>query len=268
MDPEQLAVTTTSTAPDDLDAAIAAYAEAGFAGVEFAAADLRAALEDGHGIEEVATLLDAHGLDCVGGVGGKLACFGEDVVADNATIRENAALFEALGGDVVVVGLDSPAGDAGPAVLEEYAAALGAFADGVELTVCVEFNWGETVRSMRAAAEIARRADHPRVRTLFDPAHYHCTPTKFAELTDENVATLAHVHVDDVPALPGELTRVNDDRVLPGEGHLDLDALFGRIEDGGYGGYFSIEMFDEELRALPEDEAARRLYDGVATLLD
>jgi sugar phosphate isomerase/epimerase len=267
MDADQLAVNTTSTEPTDLPAALAAYAEAGFAGVEFNAGHVRAYLDDGNTVADLRDLLDRHGLDCVGGVGGALACFGDDPVADNDGVRENAELFGALGGDVVVVGTDGPGGSPGPEVLEDYADAVGAVAETVDVTVCIEFNWGPTLRSMRAAAAVARRADAD-VATLFDPAHYHCTPTKFAGLTESNVATLGHVHVNDMPAIPGELARVNDDRVLPGSGALDLDALFGRIETGGYDGYVSIELFDDDIRALPEQEAARRLYESLAVLLD
>lgn len=264
MDADRLAVNTTSTDPDDLAAAIAAYADAGFAGVEFSPEHVRSYLGAGHSVEELRALLASEGLDCVGGVGGKVACFG-DVAADNDDVRENAELVAALGGDVVVVGADGPGTTPGPAVLAEYADALGTLADLVEPTVCIEFNWGPTLRTMRSAAEVVRRADRPNLRSLFDPAHYFCTPTKFAELTEGNVATLGHVHLDDMPPIPGELADVNWDRVLPGEGCLDLPAIVERIE-AGYRGYYSVEMFDEELQALPQPEAAQRLYRSVEGL--
>lgn len=266
MDPDRVAVATTSTDPDDLEATLAAYADAGFAGVEFHPDHLREYLEGGHTVGELGALLDGYGLDCVGAVGGQVSCFGDDIGADNAAIRETAELVASLDGDVLVVGTDGPGGSPGPEVLEEFAAALGEFAALVGPTVCVEFNWGPTVRSLRAAAEIVRRADAPNLRSLFDPAHYHCTPTKFGELTRENTATLGHVHLDDMPPIPGELTEVNADRVLPGAGSLDLAGMLERIESGGYRGYYSIEMFDDDLRALPQREAADRLYRSVEHL--
>ncbi len=63
---------------------------------------------------------------------------------------------------------------------------------------------------------------------IFDPAHYHCTPSKFDQLMPENVATVRHVHVDDMRDKPAELSNRNSDHVLPGQGILDLPALFGR----------------------------------------
>lgn len=263
MESDRFAVATTSTAPDDLEAALAAYADAGFGGVEFDPDHVRSYLTGGNSVEDLRGLLVAHDLECVGGLGGRVACFGDD----DGAVRENAELIGALGGDVVGVGTDGPDGPAEPAVLEEYADALGALADDVAPTVCVEFNWGPTLRTLRSAAEVVRRADSRNLRALFDPAHYYCTPTKFAELTTGNAATLGHVHLDDMPPIPGELADVNADRVLPGEGCLDLPRMVELIETE-YDGRYSVEMFDEGLRSLSQEEAATRLFRSVERTLD
>jgi 4-hydroxyphenylpyruvate dioxygenase len=119
------------------------------------------------------------------------------------------------------------------------------------------------VKSLRTAAEIARRSRARNVGVVFDPAHYHCTPTKFDQLTPENVATIRHVHVDDMADKPAELSNCNSDRVLPGRGCLDLKAILRRLEKFGYGGYYSIEMFSEKLWAMPARKAARLMYDSL-----
>ena len=61
-------------------------------------------------------------------------------------------------------------------------------------------------------------------------------------------------------AKPGELSDCNADRVLPGEGILDLPALIAVLERHGYAGFFSIEMFNADLWAMPAAEAAERCY--------
>ena len=71
---------------------------------------------------------------------------------------------------------------------------------------------------------------------------------------------ILHVHVDDMREKPGDLSNCNDDRVLPGEGCLDLKALLGRIESFGYRGFFSLELFNADLWQLPVEEAANRSY--------
>jgi 4-hydroxyphenylpyruvate dioxygenase len=87
-------------------------------------------------------------------------------------------------------------------------------------------------------------------------------------LDADSVPFIAHVHVDDMADKPGELCNCNSDRVLPGEGCLDLKQIFGRLEEFGYKGYFSIEMFDEELWAMPAVESAKRMYDSLQYLCD
>jgi len=48
--------------------------------------------------------------------------------------------------------------------------------------------------------------------------------------------------------------------VVAGQGCLDLPALFGQLEKRGYSGYFSIEMFSDELWAMPAEKAAQIMY--------
>ncbi len=45
------------------------------------------------------------------------------------------------------------------------------------------------------------------------------------------------------------------DRVLPGEGVLDLPEIISVLERNGYEGYFSFETFNAGLWQLPNNEA-------------
>lgn len=68
------------------------------------------------------------------------------------------------------------------------------------------------------------------------------------------------MHVNDMANKPGELSHCNADRMLPAAGILDLHGLIGRLEEHGYAGSFSIEMFSEDLWQQPASEAAARCY--------
>ncbi|HYI24655.1 MAG TPA: TIM barrel protein, partial [Thermomicrobiales bacterium] len=72
-----------------------------------------------------------------------------------------------------------------------------------------------------------------------------------------------HVHLDDMANKPADLSNCNADRVLPGAGVLDLAVIIGRLEEHGYDGFFSMEMFNEDLWALPAAEAARQCYQSL-----
>jgi sugar phosphate isomerase/epimerase len=268
----QLAINSVSTIRHPLDVCLAAYARAGFRNVEFALRHVREYLEAGHALADVRRMLEAHGQRCIGGYETAVECFSphEQRAKNHARIVENARLLAELGGTNLVVGTDGPPDRTAVAdPIGEMAAVFAEVSESVQETgvcLCIEFNWSPLVKSLRTAAAIARRSGRPNVGVIFDPAHYHCTPTKFDQLTPENVATIRHVHVDDMRDKPAELSNCNSDRVLPGQGILDLQALFGRLEEHGYEGFFSIEMFNEELWAMPAELAARQMYDSLLPL--
>ena len=88
-----------------------------------------------------------------------------------------------------------------------------------------------------AAAAYVRRVGHPNLKTMFDSFHANIEEENLPRAFSENVAEIAHVHVS------------NNDRGVPGRGHIDFPALFRVIKSSGYDGWLTIEAFG---RALPE----------------
>jgi 2-keto-myo-inositol isomerase len=134
--------------------------------------------------------------------------------------------------------------------------------------IAVEFNASPVIKSLQSAVRMAQKADHPRVGVLFDTAHYHVTPTKLRDINEGSVRYIKHVHLDDMPDIPADLTHRDFDRVLPGEGVLDLPEIIAALEKSGYEGYFSIEMFSAKLWRLSAKEAARRCYESLLPLCE
>ena len=270
---EQLAINSVSTRHKDLDEALAAYDAAGFRSVEFVMSHVKDWLAAGHTVDDVRRLLAAHHLRAIGGFETSVECFSapETQRANHDLHRANAQLLHDLGGGTLVVGTDGP-GQPPPdplAALDIIAAALRDLAtsiEGLDVTIALEFNWSPLVKSLQSAVLVAQKVHHPQVGVLFDPAHYYTTPTKFDHLNPDTVPWIKHVHLDDMRDKPGDLSHCNDDRVLPGQGILDLPALIARLEQHGYDGYFSIEMFDRDLWQLPATEAARRCYESLLAL--
>ncbi|NUM54242.1 MAG: sugar phosphate isomerase/epimerase [Candidatus Hydrogenedentes bacterium] len=270
---EQLAINSVSNLPHGLEANLDAYAAAGFKNVEFYLKHVWDYIKKGHSPKDVRAMLDARGLKCIGGFETIVKCFAPDDVRrkNHATVRQNAELLKELGGSILVVGTDGPnpaqrkAGDP----IKAMAQAFNDVARSIErtgVTLCIEFNWSPYVKSLRTACEIARLSRRKNVGVLFDPAHYHCTPTKMEHIDGASVPFIRYVHVNDMRNKPGELSDCNADRALPGKGCLPLRELFGRIEQHGYRGYFSIEMFDQELWNMPPMKSARIMYDSVVQL--
>jgi len=268
----QLAINAVSTRHADLEEALAAYAAAGFAHVEFPLGQIKEYLAQGHSLADIRALLDRYGLRCIGGFEGVLEAFSspESQARSQALIVENARLLGALGAPTMVVGTDGPSQPV-PDPLGPLAQAFARVARRIEdtgVTLCLEFNWSPLVKSLRTAVEVAERSGAPHVGVVFDPAHYHCTPSKFEQLNAHSVPFIRHVHVDDMRDKPGELSDCNADRVLPGQGCLDLRALFGQLDRYGYQGFYSIELFNDELWALPAEQAAKLLYESLLPFCD
>lgn len=93
------------------------------------------------------------------------------------------------------------------------------------------------LNTMAAAAAYVRRVDHPYFRAMFDTFHANIEEENPTKAFSENAAEIAHIHV------------CNNDRGVPGRGHIDFRAIFRAIKSSGYDGWLTIEAFG---RALPE----------------
>jgi D-psicose/D-tagatose/L-ribulose 3-epimerase len=87
------------------------------------------------------------------------------------------------------------------------------------------------------AVAYVRRVAHPNFRAMFDSFHANIEEEDLPKAFSTNAAEIAHVHV------------ANNDRGVPGRGHIDFPALFRVIKLSGYNGWLTIEAFG---RALPE----------------
>lgn len=267
MNRSNLAINSITTTHADLPAALAAYAQAGFPNVEFHLPLVHDWLAAGHTVDDVRHLLAQHNLRSIGGFQHGVECFSspESQRTNHALQLENARLIHELGGGTLVVGTDGPPTPS-LAALDTVAATFATLArqlEGLDVTLALEFNWSPLVKSLASAARVCELVNHPQVGILFDPAHYYTTVTKFDDIRAETVRWIKHVHVNDMANKPGELSNCNSDRELPGQGILNLHAIFDALKTHGYDGFHSIEMFSDDLWALPAPEAARRCYESL-----
>jgi D-psicose/D-tagatose/L-ribulose 3-epimerase len=91
--------------------------------------------------------------------------------------------------------------------------------------------------TMGAAAAYVHRVDHPNFKAMFDTFHANIEEENLPKAFSENAPEITHIHVS------------NNDRGVPGRGHIDFLALFRAAKSSGYDGWLTIEAFG---RALPE----------------
>ncbi len=111
------------------------------------------------------------------------------------------------------------------------------------------------------AVALIDEVDEP-LGLLFDTWHLWDTPDVLDHIRAE-AHRFPAVHVNDWR----DPTRGWDDRALPGEGIMDLPAMFAALEDGGFEGWYDLEIFSSDtypdsLLKLDPIELVRRGREG------
>jgi sugar phosphate isomerase/epimerase len=95
----------------------------------------------------------------------------------------------------------------------------------------------------------------PNVGLLVDSYHLHAAGEPMSSIAAIPRDKIVHVHINDAPAIAIE--EINDfERVLPGQGVIDLQGFLAALGQTGYAGPISLEVFSPVLNALPPEESA------------
>ncbi len=120
------------------------------------------------------------------------------------------------------------------------------------------FEWS-AVRSLRAALTVY---DGPLV---IDTFHWSLGDRQLEDLRACDPSRIAVVHVNDAPSR--SLAHLGDaDRVLPGEGVLELGDFYTTLGKIAYDGVYSVELFNPRLWEDGPGPAARSAYRAMSRL--
>lgn len=126
----------------------------------------------------------------------------------------------------------------------------------------------EFIYNMPATLELIADIDspHDNVGLLADCFHWFTTGATAADIEALRPEQVVHVHINDAPDKPRD-EQMDGERLLPGEGVIDLHAFLGALKRIGYEGPVAVETFGKELPALGFDEAARRTAAAVRSVM-
>lgn len=96
----------------------------------------------------------------------------------------------------------------------------------------------------------------PNVGLLLDAWHWHHAGATTEDIVAAGRDRIVHVHFDDSPDLPPEKIRDNE-RLMPGEGVIDLVAFLKALQKIGYKDALSVEVFGRGLKNMTPEAAAR-----------
>ena len=94
------------------------------------------------------------------------------------------------------------------------------------------------------------------VGLLLDSWHWHHAGATTEDIVHAGRDRVVHVHFNDSPNLPPEQIR-DDQRLLPGEGVINLTGFLQALQKIGYTDALSVEVFGR-MKGKPPEEAAHR----------
>jgi len=263
-----------TTFTDRVDAAAAG----GFAAISMWGRDYWGARREGHSDADIRARLADHGLTIAeldpawwwtpGTFDAKslvaiddmeVFCYGEEemfAIADAVDARSINAV-DVLGGRW---GVDDAA---------EALAGLCDRAAEHDLLVHMEFLPWSRIADIAITWEIVRRADRPNAGVAVDAWHWFRGSPDLDVLRSIPGEKIIAIQLDDGPAAPEAnlMAATLHDRLLPGEGEMDLATLLAALRDAGAVAPIGVEVFSDGLHALGSREAARRAGDAARRLL-
>ena len=103
----------------------------------------------------------------------------------------------------------------------------------------------------------------PNVGLLLDSWHWHHAGATTEDVIHAGRDRIVHVHFNDAPNLPAEQIR-DDQRLLPGEGVINLTGLLQALQKIGYTDALSVEVFGRTKGEPPEQAARQGLQSSLA----
>ena len=100
----------------------------------------------------------------------------------------------------------------------------------------------------------------PNVGLLLDSWHWHHAGATTDDILKAGRDRIVHVHFNDAPDLPPEQIR-DDQRLLPGEGVINLTGFLQALQKIKYHDALSVEVFGRMNKETPEN-AARKGYEA------
>ena len=112
--------------------------------------------------------------------------------------------------------------------------------------------WGTFVNRFEAAWSLVRKVDHPSFGIVLDSFHTFSISNEIENLDLINPSKIFLVQLADANRMGLDLISWSrKHRKFPGYGQFRIPEFVARLQNIGYDGPYSFEVFSEELRAMP-----------------
>lgn len=256
--PFQFSLNCSTIKPAPLMQKIAVAGEAGYTGIELWFDDVDACLAEGGTTAEIRTALADNGLTPVTMIflKGWWDSVGDLHAAAMEECKRRMALAAELGARHYVAGpplgpVDLELGARRYRELLELGISLGVRPAAEYLGFAEEFN------TIEKAVDLITRSGHPEATIVHDPFHIFRGGGSIESVGTLNPGQIAVFHFNDAPDFPPRPLQQDPDRVMPGDGVLDLKRLLALLKQIGYDGWISLELFNRDWWHRDPRETAR-----------
>ena len=265
----RLCLNTSTIRPASLMDKIRIASEAGFEAVELWLDDVIAYCSDGGTVADVRQALDDRGLTLPSMIAlkGWSGTSGAEEAAGFEAAKQRLGLAAELGAPSVVA---TPTPDREPVAetARRYAKLL---ALGETFGVRSAFEYigrFEQYNNINVALEVMASCGRQDTTMVVDAFHIFRGEGETDDLRRVAGERISIVHIDDAPAEPPRETQLDKDRVMPGDGVIDLGAMLAILREQGYRGWMSLELFNESYWARDPLEVAREGLAKTRAVLD
>lgn len=227
---------------------IAVAAEAGYTGIELWHDDITAHIDGGGSLQEIRKCVDDHGLKVPTTIHihswFQPAGPEHNEAMDTAKVKlEQAA---AVGAPFAVAG--PPHGQADRKLGQRHYHDLLQLGADFGVRPAFEYlGFVDDIKTIDDAIEIVEGSAHPNACIVLDPFHCYVGGGGIESIAKLSVDQVAISHFNDAPADPPPHTQRDPDRVMPGDGAIDLTRYCELLKQIGYSDFVSLELFRPDL---------------------
>jgi len=266
----------TITLAGPLEGKLRAVREAGFGQIMLSARDI---VEHPGGEAAAVSLVRQSGLRVTGfqvlrdfeGLSGHLHAYKVDIA------KGMLEICAALGSKVLLVCSSTSTHASGdPEVLARDLRKLAMLAVPLGIRIAYEaLSWGKHVKEFPLASSIVMAANSPNLGLGLDAFHMLATRTDLDDLDLVDPQKVFLVQLSDfmwreLPSIEERINTARHFRVFPGEGlhGAEVARLVQKLDEGGYRGDYSFEVFNDDYTQLPPQLVARRARQSAKWITD
>jgi 2-keto-myo-inositol isomerase len=114
-----------------------------------------------------------------------------------------------------------------------------------------------TINTFEQAYDIVQTVDNSNIGLVLDCFHFHAMNSSIEALKKADISKIFILHMDDTEDFPiGSL--VDEDRVWPGHGVIDLEGILSVLKEKGFDGPVTVELFRPEYYEMEAEDVIRK----------